>query len=282
MENARLRSIKATTSLYHYTYTELTDVTFESFDSATMFYKVAGQYEPAESFDENVVYYSREVEVEEVFVGKNSFRWGEDFAAVGLNVYALYEGNGSHLLEEDEYTVDASAYNKYLAGTYRIVLTSVAAPAISTYFEVTVEPIKDIFGEMVSTKTVTVYAPQSSYLNHAAELQNKVNYVAYTPKQCLDLTLTADGYVVNGFNKNEDPCVLTALDYIGGALVAKGDHSTLTIPSYINNTQVFKIADNAFKGSDLLSVKLLEGVEVIGVSAFEKSAQSITPVSGSR
>ncbi|MBR5987836.1 MAG: leucine-rich repeat domain-containing protein, partial [Clostridia bacterium] len=270
-ENARVRSIKATTSLYHYTYVELTDVTEETFDASAMYYKLAGQYEPAETFDASVVYYSREVATEEVFVGKNSFRWGEDFAAVGLNVYALYEGNGSHLLDEDEYTIDASAYNKYLSGTYKIVVTLVGNAAMSTSFDVTVEGVKNIFGEMVNNKIVTVYAPQSSYLNHAAEMQEKVNCVPYTPKECFDLTLTENGYVINGFNQNEDPCVLTALDYVNGVLVPKGDHSTLTIPSYINNTLVYKIADNAFKNSDLVSVKLLQGVEIIGVSAFEKS-----------
>ena len=271
-DGARVSSIKATTSLYHYTYTELTDVTADNFDSSVKYYKIAGQYELAEAYDKDIVYYSREVSTEEIFVGKNSFKWGEEFVAVGLNIYALYEGGGSHLLEEDEYTFDASAYNKYAAGSYKIVVSLLSNPNLTTSFNVTVEPVKDIFGEMVEGNFVTVYAPQSSYLNHAAEMQTNVRYVPYTPKQCLDLTLTEDGYVVNGFNTKEDPCVLTAIDYVGDTFVQKGDHSMLTVPSYINNTPVYKIADNAFKGSALVSVKVLEGVEIIGVSAFEKSA----------
>ncbi|MBO7390049.1 MAG: leucine-rich repeat protein, partial [Clostridia bacterium] len=274
--DAKMTAIKATTSLYHYTYTEVEEVTAESFEASKsqLYYKVAGQFEPAAetAYNASIIYYSRTVEVEEVFVGKNSFKWGEDFVARGLNIYALYEGNGSHLLEDDEYTIDASQYNKYLSGTYPIIVTSTSNPALSATFNVTVEPIKDIFGELMSGKTVTVYAPQSSYLNHVAEMQTQVNYVPYTPKECFDLTLTEDGYVVNGFNPNEDPCVLTALDYVGEELVAKGDHSTLTIPSYINNTPVIRIADRAFYASELLSVKLLQGVESIGVSAFEASA----------
>ncbi len=142
--------------------------------------------------------------------------------------------------------------------TYEVKFTcTYEGASYSDTYDIVVEPVINIFGGMVSTNQVLVYAPADSDVYHQAYGRSGVNYVGYTPKTCLDYSVSASGdtVTINGYNINNAITVLGTEDYrhnAEGALVltTRGDIAELILPSYINNAKVMTIAADAFHSTD--------------------------------
>ena len=56
-------------------------------------------------------------------IATKEFEFGASYSSFGLGVYAVFEGGEKYKLSDNQYTIDSSAYNANVAGTYTIVVT---------------------------------------------------------------------------------------------------------------------------------------------------------------
>ena len=108
--------------------------------------------------------------------GQEVFNYGEDFTSVGLTIKLLMTDNSKKILTSTEYTVNASSYDKNKVGEYKIIVSLINNPFITTSYTVRVQapPINE-----TTIKLIKIDASQTKLVYTTGENFSSENLKVY-------------------------------------------------------------------------------------------------------
>ena len=198
-----------------------------------------------------------------------SFAFGSNFNSIGLQVYAVFTDT-EMLLSPSKYTLDTTAYNKDVAGTYPIVIT-LKGTDITTFYEVTVRPKpKKLVGIRLDTTNVQTVFEWGEPFNSEGLIVYKV-YDDDSEEVTTDYTLNSQSYNAEIAGDymiliilNDSSLIIPAMDNYNVTVNSRAPATVTDIRLDTSNVQLEFAYGEMFNSSELMVYKIMSyGSEVL-------------------